>query len=94
MQAPVKFSFAELGGRQSGKQEGSVCVNALNRLYFSTTAGLIFSWRVLLEGEPLPVGQLLQLDPELWHPGGSVIIAPQVRSLAFCTAFYVLTTAA
>ena len=78
IQAPVKFSFAELGGKQSGKQEGSVCVNALNRFYFSTTAGLIFSWRVVLGGEPLAVGQLQQLDPEMWHPGGSVIIGPQV----------------
>jgi len=54
-----------------------VCINALNRLYFATTAGLVFTWRVMLGGEPLKVGE--QLDPELWHPGGSVLIGPQVQ---------------
>ena len=76
----MKFSLAELGGSQAEKQEGSICVNALNRLYFATTADLVFSWRVLLWGEALPVGQITQLDPDLWHPGGSVIVAPQVRA--------------
>lgn len=55
-----------------------MCVNALNRFYFMTTAGLVFSWRVLLRGVPLPVGQQTQVDPEMWHPGGSCIIEPQV----------------
>ena len=64
-----------------GKREGSVCVNALNRFYFSNTSGLVFTWRVMLGGEPLPVGEPLHLDPELWHPGGSVLIGPQVSPL-------------
>ena len=81
LQAPVKFSLAELGGTQVGKREGSVCVNARNRFYFSNTSGLVFTWRVMLGGEPLPVGEPLHLDPELWHPGGSVLIGPQVRQV-------------
>lgn len=78
LQAPVKFSLARLGGLVGGPREGSVCVNALNRFFFSTTAGLVFTWRVMLGGEPLSVGEPLQLDPEMWHPGGSVLIEPQV----------------
>ena len=78
LQAPVKFSLGTLGGKEAGKKGGSVCINALNRWFFSTTAGLVFTWRVMLDGKPLSVGEPLQLDPDMWHPGGSVLIQPQV----------------
>ena len=57
---------------------GGLVVRARNKYTFLSTAGLLLTWRVLLDGVPLMVGDPAQGDAEGWFPGGSVPLAPQV----------------
>ena len=74
MQAPVVFELKEspTGGM------GGLIVRAKNKNTFSSSANLLLSWRVLLDGVPLLVGDPAQRGLAGWYPGGSVAIAPQV----------------
>ena len=78
MQAPVKFELAEGSGSELEGKRGSLTVRALNRFFFSSTAELVLTWRILCDGFPVPVGDPLQQSPDAWHPGGSPIVPPQV----------------
>jgi hypothetical protein len=78
VQAPVQFALdASPGGAAGGLR-----VRARNKNAFASTAGLLLSWRVLLDGAPLVLGDPAQRDAAGWYPGGSVAIAPQARVLA------------
>ena len=57
---------------------GGLVVRARNKYTFLSTAGLLLTWHILLEGVPLMVGDPAQGDAEGWYPGGSVPLAPQV----------------
>ncbi|EIE18998.1 hypothetical protein COCSUDRAFT_20201 [Coccomyxa subellipsoidea C-169] len=57
---------------------GGLIVRAKNKNTFSSSANLLLSWRVLLDGVPLLVGDPAQRGLGGWYPGGSVAIAPQV----------------
>lgn len=74
MQAPVVFELKEspTGGM------GGLIVRAKNKNTFSSLANLLLSWRVLLDGVPLLVGDPAQRGLAGWYPGGSVAIAPLV----------------
>ncbi len=76
VQAPVFFELKESpnGGL------GGLIVRAKNKNTFSSSANLLLSWRVLLDGVPLLVGDPAQRGLGGWYPGGSVAIAPQVHS--------------
>ena len=75
MQAPVVFELTK--GAQD--KMGGLVVRARSKYTFQSTAGLLLTWRVLLDGVPLPLGDPAQGDAEGWYPGGSVPLAPQVR---------------
>ncbi|CAL8464023.1 g3558 [Coccomyxa elongata] len=70
--APVVFELKEspTGGM------GGLIVRAKNKNTFSSSANLLLSWRVLLDGVPLLVGDPAQRGLAGWYPGGSVAIAP------------------
>jgi hypothetical protein len=74
LQAPLFFSLKDGAAGESG----GVIVQAKNKNTFASSAGLLLSWRVLLDGVPLLVGDPAQRDIAGWYPGGSVAIAPQV----------------
>ena len=76
MQAPVTFSLVQQGPAKAGAE--GICVKARNKQLFASTAGLLFTWRLLLDGAALPIGDMLQQSPNGWHPGGQVAIEPQV----------------
>ena len=57
---------------------GGLVVRARNKYTFLSTAGLLLTWHILLDGVPLMVGDPAQGDAEGWYPGGSVPLAPQV----------------
>jgi hypothetical protein len=57
---------------------GGLVVRASNKYTFLSTAGLLLTWHILLDGVPLMVGDPAQGDAEGWYPGGSVPFAPQV----------------
>ena len=57
---------------------GGLVVRARSKYTFQSTAGLLLTWRVMLDGVPLHVGDPAQGDSEGWYPGGSVPLAPQV----------------
>ena len=61
-----------------GNKIGGLVVCARNKYTFLSTAGLLLTWRILLDGVPLMVGDPAQGDAEGWFPGGSVPLAPQV----------------
>lgn len=76
-QAPVRFELQD----GANAAAGGLRVRARNRNAFASTANLLLSWRVLLDGAPLIVGDPAQRDVSGWYPGGSVAIAPQARQL-------------
>ena len=80
MQAPISFELIPMSDRDLGAEDGRQTVRILmrNKHYFAGTAGLQLHFRLLLDGLPLRMGDLLQQDPEAWLPGGSTQIAPQV----------------
>lgn len=59
---------------------GGLVIRACNKYTFLSTAGLLLTWRILLDGVPLLVGDPAQGDADGWYPGGSVPLAPQVGS--------------
>ncbi|CAL5226900.1 g9773 [Coccomyxa viridis] len=71
--APVVFELTK--GAQD--KMGGLVVRARSKYTFQSTAGLLLTWRVLLDGVPLPLGDPAQGDAEGWYPGGSVPLAPQ-----------------
>ena len=75
MQAPVVFELT----KEAQDKMGGLVVRARSKFTFQSTAGLLLTWRVLLDGVPLHVGDPAQGDAEGWYPGGSVPLAPQVR---------------
>ncbi len=74
MQAPVVFELT----KEAQDKMGGLVVRARSKYTFQSTAGLLLTWRVLLDGVPLHVGDPAQGDAEGWYPGGSVPLAPQV----------------
>ena len=78
-QAPVTFSLVQQSPDKAGAE--GVHVKARNKQLFASTAGLLFTWRLLLDGAALPIGDMLQQTPNGWHPGGQVAIEPQVIPL-------------
>ena len=75
-QAPVTFSLVQQSPDKAGAE--GIHVKARNKQLFASTAGLLFTWRLLLDGAALPIGDMLQQSPNGWHPGGQVAIQPQV----------------
>ena len=81
-QAPVAFELlgaAEPGPSSPSKARQGICVRAANKQLFASSAAWLFTWRLLLDGAPLPIGDMLAQSPAGWHPGGGVSIAAQVR---------------
>lgn len=78
-QAPIFFSLVEQGA-QTAEQKG-VRLRAVNKHFFASTAGLLLNWRLVLDGAPLPIGDVLSQSPSGWHPGGDVLIGPQASSI-------------
>jgi hypothetical protein len=76
LQAPISF---ELKDSPNGGL-GGLIVRARNKNTFVSSANLLLSWRVLLDGVPLLVGDPAQRGLAGWYPGGSVAIAPQATS--------------
>ena len=76
LQAPVSFSLVQQGPAKAGAE--GIRVRARNKQLFASTAGLLFTWRLLLDGAALPIGDMLQQTPHGWHPGGQIAIEPQV----------------
>ncbi|KAK9808191.1 hypothetical protein WJX73_006921 [Symbiochloris irregularis] len=73
--APISFSLVEQGA-QAAEEQG-VRLRAVNKHFFASTAGLLLNWRLVLDGAPLPIGDVLSQSPNGWHPGGTVLMGPQ-----------------
>ena len=65
-------------GVEAAEQQG-VRVRASNKHFFASTADLLLNWRLVLDGAPLAIGDVLSQSPHGWHPGGAVMIGPQAR---------------
>ena len=83
LQAPISFELVPMSKGDLEAEDGRQTPRILmrNKNYFAGTAGLQLHFRLLLDGHPLRMGDLLQQDPDAWLPGGSTQIAPQVGSL-------------
>ncbi len=80
LQAPISFELIPMSEGDLGAEDGrqTLRMRMRNKNYFAGTAGLQLHFRLLLDGQPLRIGDLLQQDPDAWLPGGSTQIAPQV----------------
>ena len=76
LQAPISFKLSQASGRPGYK------VTVRNKHWFTSTAGLTFSSRLMLDGEPVAEG----LEGDGWTTFDLAEILPQV------TAFVLLTT--
>ena len=81
VQAPVHFELSQPTGRPGYK------VTVRNKHWFTTTAGLVFVYRLMLDGLPVQQG-----EQEGWTEFDLAQILPQVRVLAtLSTSNLVLT---
>lgn len=74
----MRWGLVEQG--QEAAEEQGVRVRASNKHFFASTAGLLLNWRLVLDGAPLAIGDVLSQSPQGWHPGGTVAIPPGVRA--------------
>lgn len=72
--------------KQATAEEQGVRFRAANKQFFATSAGLLLNWRLRLDGSPLPIGDVLSQSPHGWHPGGAVMVGPQVCIAALAVA--------
>ena len=76
------FGLVQQG--QATAEEQGLRVKATNKNFFASSAGLLLNWRLVLDGAPLAIGDVLSQSPHGWHPGGDVNIPPQVGSRRLC----------